>query len=137
MALPAYVLKGVVRRALGLFGSITTTGINTGSVAAGLVASVTQTRVGGLALTASVSVVATVGSAGDAVTLPALLPGQSVDVYNAAGVNSMKVFPNGATDTIDGGSAGASVNLAATKRCRYTCVAANTIISAQLGVVSA
>ncbi len=136
MSLPAYVLKGSIRRALGLFNSITTSGIDTVSVANGLTASTTQTRVGGLALTKRVNRVTTVANASDAVTLPALLPGQSVDVYNA-GSHAMSVFPNGSADAIDGGTAGAAVTLTNALRCRYTCVAANTIVSAQLGAASA
>ena len=77
-----------------------------------------------------------VANSGDAVTLPALTAGQSVEVFND-GANPMKVFPNGASDTIDGGSGGASVTLTNAKRAKFICVAANTIISAQLGAVSA
>lgn len=140
MSLSPYVRKGRRRAAIGDFthvlaGDVTSTGINTESIANALTASTTQTRAGGTALTKAWNVVATVANAGDAVTLPALSPGQGVVVFNA-GANSAKVFPNGASDAIDGGSAGASVNLASTKRCLYLCVAANTIISAQLGAVS-
>lgn len=121
----------------GVFtGTIVSTGLITGTVANGLTASTTQTRVGGLALTSQMNRVTTAAVSGDAVTLPALSAGQWVDVYNA-GANPISVFPNGASDTIDGGSGGASVALANAKRCRYTCFAANTLISAQLGVVSA
>ncbi len=116
--------------------ALTTSGIKTESNATGIVASTTQTRAGGTALTKQWNNVGTVANAGDAVTLPALAAGQGVIVFNN-GANSAKVFPNGASDTIDGGAGGASVNLANTKRCLYFCVAANTIISAQLGAVSA
>lgn len=122
--------------AAGTFTSTTTTGIDTVSVANALTASTTQTRVGGTALTKRLNRITTCANAGDAVTLPALSPGQSVDVYND-GAAAASVFPNGASDTIDGGAGGAAVTLTNAKRCRYTCFAANTIISAQLGVVSA
>ncbi len=142
MTLPAYVCKGKTQSAVGDFTSVTavtvaTTGINTESIATGLTASTTQTLAGGLALTKAINNVTTVANAGDAVTLPALAVGQSIVVYNSAATNSMKVFPNGSSVAIDGGTAGASVNLAAGKRARFTCFAANTIISAQLGAVSA
>lgn len=115
---------------------LVTSGIDKESLATAIVASVTQTRVGGTALTKKWNNVGTVANAGDAVTLPALAVGQSTVVFNN-GANSAKVFPNGAADTIDGGAGGAQVNLANTKRCLYLCIAANTIISAQLGAVSA
>lgn len=116
--------------------TLVTSGLVQVSVATGIVASTTQSRAGATALTKAVNVVATVANAADAVRLPALTPGQYADVYNN-GANSASVFPNGASDTIDGGSGGASVALANAKRCRYICVSANTIISAQLGAVSA
>lgn len=115
---------------------VTTSGVNTNSVANALTASTTQTQAGGLALTKQINRVTTSANSGDAVTLPALSPGQWVDVYNA-GANPISVFPNGASDTIDGGSAAAAVTLTNAKRCRFTCFAANTIISAQFGVASA
>jgi len=117
-------------------GSTTTTGLNTESVANGLTASATQTLAGGTALTKRINRVTTVAASGNAVTLPALGIGQSVDIYNA-GANPMKVFPNASGVAIDGGTAGASVTLTNALRCRFTCVAANTVISAQLGAVSA
>ena len=116
--------------------TLTSTGVNTESVANALTASTTQTRAGGTALTHAINCITTCANSGDAVTLPALSPGQSEVVYND-GAHPASVFPNGGSDTIDGGSGGASVALANAKRCRYTCVAANTIISAQLGAVSA
>lgn len=127
---------GGVTPAAATFTTITTTGVNAASVANALTASVTQTRAGGLALTKRINRITVCANSGDAVTLPALSAGQSVEVYND-GANPAKVFPNGASDTIDGGAGGASVPLANAKRCLYTCVAANTIISAQLGAVSA
>ena len=111
-------------------------GLVTDGVANGLTASVTQTRAGGLALTKTVNRVTTVANASDAVTLPALAAGQSCVVYND-GAHPMSVFPNGASDAIDGGSGGAAVTLTNGKRARFTCMAANVIESAQLGAVSA
>ncbi|MDB5448312.1 MAG: hypothetical protein JWQ97_3629 [Phenylobacterium sp.] len=135
MSLPDYVLKGKLRRALGIFVSITTLGVNAESVANALTASTTQTRVGGLALTKAINRVSTAVTSGDAVTLAALTPGQSQVVIND-GASPIKVFPNGASDQIDGGTAGASVTLTNAKRCRFTCLATNVIVS-QLMPVSA
>lgn len=140
MSLPDYVLKGAIKRALGLFNTVTTaklisTGINRRSVATGITASTTQTRAGGTALTKQVNVVSTAANSGDAVTLAALSAGDSQIVFNA-GANPIKVFPNGASDTIDGGSAGAAVTLTNASRCEFICTAANVIISAKLGAVS-
>lgn len=130
MSLPPYVRKGATSRAKGRFNFVIP------STVGGLTASTTQTQVGGLPLTAQVNVVATVANAGDAVTLPSLEAGQWVDVYNA-GAHAMSVFPFGAADTIDGGGAAAAVTLTNPKRCRFTCVSAGVIVSAQLGAVSA
>jgi hypothetical protein len=116
--------------------TVTSTGINTKSVANALTASTTQTRAGGTALTKEINRVTVAANSGDAVTLPALAPGQSAEVYND-GANPISVFPNGASGAIDGGSGGAAVTLTNAKRAKFTCVATNTIISAQLGVVSA
>lgn len=116
--------------------SIATTGLNTEGVENAITASTTQTRVGGTALTEALNRVTTVANAGDAVTLPALAAGQSVVVFND-GANPASVFPNGASDAIDGGSAGAAVTLTNAKRAVFVCVAANTIVSAQLGVPAA
>jgi len=136
MSLPDYRRKGKVQASVGDFDTTTTTGVNTGGVANALTASTTHTRAGGTALTAPVNRFTTVAGAGDAATLPPLSPGQGVVVYND-GASAMAVFPNGASDSIDGGSAGASVVLTNAKRCLYFCVAANTIVSSQLGAASA
>lgn len=135
MSLAPYVAKGVRRAAQYVAGAFVSTGINTESVENGITASTTQTRAAGYALTKGISRVTTAAVSGDAVTLPALAAGQSVVVVND-GANPIKVFPNGAADQIDGGTAAASVTLSAAKRCRFTCMAANVIVS-QLCPVSA
>lgn len=135
MSLAPYVLKGAIKRALGFFNSVTTTGINTRSVATGLTASTTHSIAGGTPITAEVNLISTCANAGDAVTLPALTVGQAVDIYNA-GAAAAGVYPAASGVAIDGGSAGAAVTLTNGQRCRYTCTAANTIVSAKLGAVS-
>lgn len=115
---------------------IVSTGVMTRSVATTLTASITQTRAGGLALTKDINNITTCAHSGDAVTLPALTAGQSVIVRNA-GANPASVFPNGASDAIDGGSGGASVTLTNGKAAMFICLATNVIVSHQLGAVSA
>jgi hypothetical protein len=120
--------------------TLTSPTINTPVVAdgvtVGITASTTQTLAGGTALTTAVNVVATSANAGDAVTLPALAVGQRVTVFNN-GANPIKVFPSVGTVAIDGGSAGASVTLTNAKRAVFLKTSATTVISYQLGVVSA
>jgi hypothetical protein len=130
MSLAPYVLKGATKRALGIFNFVVH------GTTSGITASTTHTIAGGTPLTSEVNVISTCANAGDAVTLPALTVGQTVDIFNN-GAAAAAVYPATSSYTIDGGSAGASVTLTNAKRCRYLCVAANTIISAQLGVVSA
>jgi hypothetical protein len=136
MSLPAYVLKGVKRAAIFMAASFVSSGINTRSVTAGIVASTTHTIAGGTPLTTEINVIGTCANAGDAVTLPVLTPGQSCEVYNA-GAAAAGVYPAASGVAIDGGSAGAAVTLTNGKRARFTCTAANTIVSAQFGVASA
>jgi hypothetical protein len=106
------------------------------SVTTGITASTTQTLAGATALTTKLNFVATAANSGDAVSLPALVPGQSVTVFND-GANPIKVFPAAANVAIDGGSAGAAVTLTNAKRATFFCKSATAITSAQLGVVSA
>lgn len=106
------------------------------TVADGLTASTTQTLAGALALTARINRVTTSATSGNAVKLAALSPGQSQTIYNAA-ANPIKVFPAASGVAIDGGTAGAAVTLTNALRAVFTCTAANVIISAQLGAVSA
>lgn len=94
-----------------------------GSISTGLTASTTQTLAGALQLTSSYNNVTTVGTAADAVKLPAAVKGAQVWVTNSAAANSMGIFPQAATDIIDGGSAGAKVNCAVTKSALFTCIA--------------
>lgn len=85
------------------------------SPANGQAASTTQTRLGGLADNMPFMNVSS-ANASDAITLApqggltAALPGTTWIVKNTSGV-TIQIFPPGASDTIDGGSAGASVNL--------------------------
>lgn len=77
----------------------------------------------------------TTAAASTGAVLPAGVIGQTYTIFNA-GANAIQVYGNG-SDTIDGVAGSTGVPLTNAKRCEYTCVAANTWISAQLGVVSA
>ena len=136
MALSPFVLKGTFQRAKIITKNLFLSGLTAESVADALTASATQTRVGGLALTKAWNRFTTVGVSGNAATLPNLSIGQSCIVVND-GANPMKVFPYSATGVIDAAGAGNAVTLTNAKRCRFTMVAANTIISTQLGATSA
>lgn len=105
------------------------------SITTGITASTTQTLAGATALTSKLNFVATVANVGDSVRLPALVPGQSVTVFND-GANPMRVFPAAANIQIDGGSAGAFVTLTNARRAIFYCRTTTAITSAQLGAVS-
>ena len=91
-------------------------------------------RANALALTATVNNLTTVG-ASTGVILPPSVVGKAVIIFNA-GASPLAVYGNG-SDTIDTIAGATGVVLTNAKRCIYFCVAANTYISAQLGVVSA
>ena len=113
--------------------SLTTTGVNAVSVANALTATGTN-RATSLVLTKAVNNITT-AAASTGVTLPAGVIGQTITVFNN-GSAAVKVYGNG-SDTIDGVAGATGVVLTNAKRAVYICVAANTIIIAQLGAVSA
>ena len=119
----------------GAFTTAEFSGIITNSVATGLVASVTQTQVGALALTKQWNNIATCAHSADAVKLPALTAGQWCVIFNS-GANPAAVWP-ATSGNIDGAGANTAVTLTNAKRALYLCLATNVIISAQLGVASA
>ena len=85
------------------------------STADGITASTTQTRVGGTVIpVASTLIRVSAANASDAVTLGgagAVIPaGDFFIIANKSG-QTIQVFPPGANDKIDGGAAGAAVNL--------------------------
>lgn len=77
----------------------------------------------------------TTAAAGTGVILPVGSVGMRIVIFNA-GANAIKVYGS-ASETIDGTAGATGVTLTNAKRCEYFFVAANTWISAQLGVVSA
>jgi len=107
-----------------------------GSVGNALTAAGTN-RANSLALTNAINNITT-AAASTGVTLPASASvgiGGTVTVFNA-GASATQVYGAG-SDTIDGVAGATGVPLTNAKRAIFICVAANTFISAQLGVVSA
>ena len=103
-----------------------------GSMSSGLVAAGT-TFATALQLTSSFNQLAT-AAANSGVILPAMVPGQTVTVYND-GASPVTVYATG--PTIDGTAGATGVALANAKRCSYTMISTTAIESAQLGAVSA
>ena len=79
-------------------------------------------------------------ASGTGVALPTPATGLEITIFNTA-TNNIKVYPNSAGGTIDGGGAGSAVTLTTALRCTYFCTATSTTggtwLSAQLGVKSA
>ena len=106
------------------FTNVVWRNIGANSVNTGVTASTTQTRAAATQLTGTYNNLTTVANSGDAVGLPPITYiGQQVWVTNA-GANPAKVFPDngtpGASTTIDGGSAAASVTLTNAKSALFT-----------------
>lgn len=93
-------------------------GLNVQSTSTGLTASTTQTQVGALALPASFNNISTVANAGDAVRLPVIGLGKTITVKNS-GVSPLQVFP-ATGNSIDGGTANASIFIAPGKEVSFT-----------------
>lgn len=91
-------------------------------------------RATALQLAKQVNNVTTAGS-GTGVILPVGVVGMVITIYNA-GANAAQVYAT-ASETIDTVAGATGVPLTNTKRAIFTFVAANTWVSAQLGVVSA
>lgn len=120
----------------GSFANVTATGYIRESVANALTA-VGTTRANALQLAAQINNVTT-AAASTGVNLPASGTagiGAVITIYNN-GASPIKVYGL-ASDTIDTVAGATGVTLTNALRCEYTCVAAATWISAQLGVVSA
>lgn len=77
----------------------------------------------------------TTAAASTGALLPTGVIGMRITIFNA-GANAIQVYANG-SETIDGTAGSTGVALTNAKRCDYFFTAANTWVSAQLGVVSA
>ena len=86
----------------------------------GITASGTQTQDGGIPLNYRNYRVSTVTVAGDAVTLPQGIPGMRMTIQNAAGVNSLNVFP-ALGDKINAVAANGAFAQAALKTAEFVC----------------
>ena len=86
----------------------------------GLTAGSVQTQAGGTPLNYRNYRIATVTVAGDSVTLPQGLPGMRMTIQNAAGVNSMNVFP-ALGDKVNAVAVNAAFALAALKTAEFVC----------------
>jgi hypothetical protein len=104
-----------------------------GDVANALVAAGT-TRADALALQGRINRVTT-AAASTGVILPTMNIGDTTILFND-GANAIKVYAPGSV-TIDAVAGATGVTLTNAKRCAYLMIAANTVISYQLGVISA
>jgi hypothetical protein len=83
-------------------------------------ASTGSTQATGYVVKAAVTRVTTVGTVGDALTLPKAVSGVSLVVINAAAANSMDVFP-AVGDSINALAADAALAVAANKTVLFVC----------------
>lgn len=108
------------------------TGLPSESVTNGITASTTQTLAGALALTSALSVVSTVGTAGDAVKLPpvAINTGfaQFATIINN-GASALSIFPNESATAIDSHATAAAATLTAAHRAFFFQNSASTWVS--------
>jgi len=95
------------------------------SVSNGITAYAGGGQTNAVALTASISRVTTVATAGDSVKLPAATAGARMDVINAAASNSMNVFP-ASGEAINASSANTAFAVAAGKTASFICAVAGT-----------
>ncbi len=123
----------LVAGTLAVSGNATLTTYLLESVGNGLTAAGT-TRTDALQLAKQINNVTTAGS-GTGVILPVGAIGMRITVFNA-GANAIQVYAS-ASETIDTVAGATGVPLTNTKRADFFFTAANTWISAQLGVVSA
>lgn len=88
-------------------------------------ASTGSTQATGVLVTSAITRVTTVGTAGDALTLPPAVAGMSLVVINAAAVNSMDVFP-AVGNAINALAADAALAVAANKTVLLVCAVNGT-----------
>ena len=106
------------------FSQITMTGPLLENVAPPLTAKAGGGQSGATLLTGDLNVVTTVATAADSVILPPMVPGRGIVAVNAT-ANSMNVFP-AVGEKINGGSANASVAVAAGKATTFYCATAGS-----------
>lgn len=114
-------------------GNASTSGYNLASVGNALTAAGTN-RATALVIAKEINNITT-ATASTGALLPVGVVGMRITVFNG-GASAITVYANG-SETIDGTAGATGVALTNAKRCIYEFTAANTWISAQLGVVSA
>lgn len=129
-------ILGSVTPAAATVTGLTSSGYIKGSVGNALTA-VGANRAGALQLAAEFNNVTTAAT-GTGVILPVGVLGMMILVFADSGIAgaAIQVYASG-SETIDTAAGATGVALTKAKRCMYKFVAANTWISAQLGVVSA
>lgn len=105
---------------LQVTGSLSTTGLASGSAADAITAHSGGGQANAVALTKQVNRISTVAAANDSVKLPPSAPGLQIAVVNGAASNSMQVFGAG-TDTINGAAAATGVAQGAGLTAIYVC----------------
>lgn len=93
------------------------------STADALTAATGSDQASGIVPTTTVSRVTTVGTAGDAVTLPVAVPGMVLVVINAAAANAMDVFP-AVNGYINAGAQNAAFSVPAARTAVFFCAVA-------------
>ncbi len=122
----------VTATALTTTGTATIGGLIYEVAVDGITASTTQTQTGATQLTAEINRITTCATAGNAVKLPASAAGLDIIVINAT-AKPIQVFGSGASDTINGGAAAASVTQMPYSVVLYVCPAANSWLTEGIG----
>jgi hypothetical protein len=121
---------------LSATGAVSLAGGAISQQASSVTASTTHTIVGATALT-PISLV-NAANANDAVKLPVATAGLTYTVITVGSTATPNVYPGQSADTIDGGSAGASVTLTAAHRgATFYCAVAGNWVSSLFGAVAA
>lgn len=129
---------GGTTAAAGTFTNLTTTGTATiggliyEEAVDGITASATQTQTGATQLVAEINRITTNATAGNAVKLPTSAAGLDIIVINAT-AKPIQVFGSGASDTINGGAAAASVTQMPYSVVLYVCSLANNWFTEGIG----
>lgn len=129
---------GKVTPSTGVFTTLSATNLsatNSTTGAASITASTTHSIAGAAALS-PISLV-NAANANDAVKLPVSAAGMTYVVITVGSTATPNIYPGVSTDTIDGGSAGASVTLTALHRgAVFYCAVAGNWVSSLFGAVA-
>ena len=128
---------GQTTPAAGAFTTLSASGgISQPGSGAVVTASTTHTLAGATQLANGINLV-NAANANDTVKLPVAIKGATVVVITVGSVATPAIFPGQSADTIDGGSAGASVTLTAAHRgATFYCAVAGNWVSSFFGAVA-